>query len=56
MAAPSKRARLSVDLARAQDDVEEQYADTNSGEELEDNTLPDPSSSEENDEDLEWCH
>jgi hypothetical protein len=35
-----------------QDDVEEQYADIDSEEELEDTTLQDPSSAEEND--LEW--
>jgi hypothetical protein len=49
MAGPSKRMRLLVDLACAQDDIEEQYADIDSGEELEDTTLQDPSSSEEND-------
>jgi hypothetical protein len=35
-----------------QDDVEEQYADSDSEEELGDMTLQDPSSAEENDEDL----
>jgi hypothetical protein len=33
--------------------VEEQYADTDSEEDIEDNTLQDPSSAEE-DEDLQW--
>jgi hypothetical protein len=47
---------LLVDLASAQDDVEEQYADIDSEEELEDTTLQDPSSAEEeNEEDFE-CH
>jgi hypothetical protein len=50
-----KSARLSVDLACAQDDVEGQLADIDSEEELEDTTLQDPSSAEEND-DLEWHH
>jgi hypothetical protein len=49
MAGPSKCARLLVELAYAQDDVEEQYADMDSGEELKDTTLQDPSSAEEND-------
>jgi hypothetical protein len=56
MAGPSKYAHLLVDLACVQDDVEEQYADINSEEELKDTTLQDPSSAEENDEDLEWHH
>jgi hypothetical protein len=56
MARPSKHARLFVYLACAQDDVEEQYADINSEEELEDIKLQDPSSAEENEEDLEWHH
>jgi hypothetical protein len=47
---------MSVDLPCAQDDVEEQYADTDSGEEFENNTLPDPSSAKENDEDLQLRH
>jgi hypothetical protein len=37
-------------------DVEEQYADIVSEEELEDTTLPDESSAKENDEDLEGYH
>jgi hypothetical protein len=48
MAGPSKHARLLVNLACAQDDVEEQYADIDSEEEFEDTTLQDPSSAEEN--------
>jgi hypothetical protein len=44
---------LLVDLACAQDDVEEQYADIES-EKQKVTTLPDPSSAEEKDE--EWCH
>jgi hypothetical protein len=55
VAKPLKRVHLLVDLACAQDYVEEKYADINSEEELEDITLQDPSSAEEND-DLEWCH
>jgi hypothetical protein len=44
MAGPSKRTCLLVDLAWAYNDVEEQYADINSEEELEDTALQDPSS------------
>jgi hypothetical protein len=47
---------LLVDLACAHNDVEELYADINAEEELEDTALQDPSSAEENDEDLEWHH
>jgi hypothetical protein len=50
MAGPSKCVHLLVDLACAQDDVEEQYAEINSEE------LQDPPSAEEIDEDLEWHH
>jgi hypothetical protein len=53
-AGPSKRTCLLINLACAQDDVEEQYADSESEEELGDTALQDPSSAEEN-EDLE-CH
>jgi hypothetical protein len=53
---PSKPGRLLVDLACAQDNVEEQYADIDSEEELADTTLQDSSSTEENYEDLEWHH
>jgi hypothetical protein len=49
MAGPSKHMLLLVDLARAQNDVEDQYAHVES-EELKDTTLPDPSSAEESDE------
>jgi hypothetical protein len=40
---------LLVDLACTQDDVEEQYADTDSEERIIDSPLQDPSSLEEND-------
>jgi hypothetical protein len=52
MAGPLKQARMLVDLACAQDDVEEQDAE----EKLGDTTLQDQSLAEENDEDLEWHH
>jgi hypothetical protein len=39
MAGPSKYMHLLVNLAYAQDDVEEKYADIDSGEELEDAIL-----------------
>jgi hypothetical protein len=55
MAGPSKCAHLLVDLPCAQEDAEEQYADIGSEEELGDTTLQDPSSVEENGEDLGWC-
>jgi hypothetical protein len=47
---------MSVELACVQGGVEEQYADIDSEKEPEDATLQDPSSAEENNEDLEWCH
>jgi hypothetical protein len=48
---------LLADLACAQDDVEEQYADTESQEELKDTILARSyTSAEEDDEDLEWHH
>jgi hypothetical protein len=56
VAGPSKCAHLLLNLECAQDVVEEQYADINSKEELEDTTLPDQSSAQENDEDLEGFH
>jgi hypothetical protein len=49
---PSKQTRLLVELACAQDSVEEQYGDIDSEEEPEDATFQDPSSAEENNEDL----
>jgi hypothetical protein len=56
MGGPSKCVHLLVDIARAQDDDDEEwYADIDSEEGLEDTTFQDPSS-EENDEDLEWHH
>jgi hypothetical protein len=45
---------LLVDLACAQDDVEDQYTDIDSEEELEGTTLQDPSPAEGNDE--HRCH
>jgi hypothetical protein len=56
MAGPSKNTLLLVNLACVQDDVEEQYADIDSEEELKDTALQEPSSAEENNEDLLWCH
>jgi hypothetical protein len=56
MAGLLKYARLLVDLARAQDSVEEQYADIDSEEEPEDATFQDQSSAEKNNEDLQWRH
>jgi hypothetical protein len=47
---------LLATLACVQDDVEEQYSDIDSEEEFKDTTLQDPSSAEENIEDLLWCH
>jgi hypothetical protein len=44
-----------INLACAQDNAEEQYADIDSEEETKDIPLQDPSSSEENYQDLEWC-
>jgi hypothetical protein len=44
---------LIVNLPCAQDNAEEQYADIDSEEKIKDNSLQDPSSSEENDENLE---
>jgi hypothetical protein len=56
MAGLLKCTYLLVNLACAHNDVEEQYADINSKEELEDTALQDPSSAEENDEGLGWHH
>jgi hypothetical protein len=47
-------ARVLVDFACAQDDAEAQNTDIGSGDELEDTTPRDPSSAEENVEDLQW--
>jgi hypothetical protein len=49
-------AHVLVDFTCVQDDVEMQYSDTDSEEDLEDTILQNPSSDEENYEDLEWCH
>jgi hypothetical protein len=49
-------ARAPVNLACAQDGVKGHYTDIDLEEELQDATLQDPSSAEENDDDLEWCH
>jgi hypothetical protein len=51
-----RSALLLVDLAGAQDDAEAQYTDIGSGEQIENTTPRDPSSAEENDEDLQWHH
>jgi hypothetical protein len=54
MAGPSKRACVLFYLACAQDDVQEQFAEIDSEEELEGTTPQDSSTAEEND--LEWHH
>lgn len=56
MAGPSNCTHFLVNLAGPQDNAKEQYADIDSEEETKDILLQDPSSSEENYEDLEWCH
>jgi hypothetical protein len=45
-----------VDLASAQDDVEECYADVDTEEEIKANPFQNSLSSEENEDDLEWHH
>jgi hypothetical protein len=54
---PSQRMRILIDLACTLDDYDEkQLTDTDSGTNFDVTSLQDPSSSEEDEEDLEWSH
>jgi hypothetical protein len=56
MAGRSKCTHFLVNLACPQDNAKEQCADIDSEEKTKDILLQGSSSSEENYEDLEWCH